>query len=66
MENNFNLPSFISRHVTSRTESLFAHDIQKNRETLTECIAGKALLVIGDTLTFLFQNLVELELLLLL
>ena len=43
----FNLNKFISEHVTQRTSSLFAADIEANRRKLSEEIEGRSVLVIG-------------------
>jgi FlaA1/EpsC-like NDP-sugar epimerase len=43
----FNINSFISDHITHRAESLFAGDLQRNREMLAREIQGKSVLVIG-------------------
>ena len=43
----FNLSKFISKYVTKRPESMFLGDIERNRETLTNKIEGKSVLVIG-------------------
>ena len=43
----FHLDQFISQHVTKRSTSMFYPDIEANRETLKNRIAGKAVLVIG-------------------
>ena len=43
----FELNSFIAKYVTKRPRSMFLSDIEKNREKLTEKIAGKTVLVIG-------------------
>lgn len=43
----FNLNKFISEHVTQRTSSLFAADIEDNRRKLSEEIEGRSVLVIG-------------------
>ena len=43
----FELNSFITKYVTKRPRSMFLSDIEKNREKLTEKIAGKTVLVIG-------------------
>lgn len=43
----FNLDSFISQHVTKRPTSMFYPDIVANKETLTNKIKGKSVLVIG-------------------
>ena len=42
-----NLGNFIADNVTHRAESMFAADIENNRETLSKEIEGKSLLVIG-------------------
>jgi FlaA1/EpsC-like NDP-sugar epimerase len=42
-----NLPLFISKHITHREESLFAPDLERNKEILTREIQGKSVLVIG-------------------
>lgn len=42
-----NIDQFISDHITHRKESMFAEDIQVNRETLKKEIQGKKVLVIG-------------------
>jgi nucleoside-diphosphate-sugar epimerase len=47
MSHNFNLPRFISSHITGRNSSLFLKDIENNDATLHECIDGKSVLVIG-------------------
>ncbi len=47
MTNNFNLPQFISTHITGRNESLFLKDIETNNSTLQKRIDGKSVLVIG-------------------
>jgi FlaA1/EpsC-like NDP-sugar epimerase len=44
---HFNLEHFISEHVTGRTESMFATDIEANQELLARRIDGKSVLVIG-------------------
>lgn len=44
---NFNLPQFISQHITGRTESLFKKDMSANHELLKARIDNKAVLVIG-------------------
>lgn len=41
------IPSFISRHITHRTESLFNEDLQRYYADLSSAIDGKSLLVIG-------------------
>ena len=43
----FNLEKFIADSVTYRKESMFAADIEANRETLTREIKGKTVCVIG-------------------
>jgi len=43
----FDINSFIEKHITRRQESLFMQDIQNNTEKLEKEIAGKTLLVIG-------------------
>ena len=43
----FDLEKFISRHVTFRDVSMFAADIEANRETLSREIQGKKVCVIG-------------------
>lgn len=43
----FDLDKFISEYVTKRPVSMFYNDIQKNKETLTEKIKDKSVLVIG-------------------
>ena len=43
----FNLDKFISDSVTFRPESMFAPDIEANKEKLTEEIKGKKVCVIG-------------------
>ena len=43
----FNLDKFISDSVTSRSDSMFAGDIVRNSETLTQEIKGKKVCVIG-------------------
>ncbi|MBD5212789.1 MAG: UDP-N-acetylglucosamine 4,6-dehydratase [Bacteroidales bacterium] len=43
----FRLSRFIEDNVTGRRESLFAHDIERNSETLRREIEGKRVLVIG-------------------
>lgn len=43
----FNIEKFISDSVTFRSESMFAADIEANRETLTREIKGKKVCVIG-------------------
>lgn len=43
----FNLNKFISEHVTQRSSSLFAADIEANRGKLSEEIENRSVLVIG-------------------
>ena len=43
----FHLEQFISDYVTRRPVSMFEVDVENNRETLTEKIQGKSVLVIG-------------------
>lgn len=43
----FHLTQFIKDHVTGRAASMFAPDIEANRERLTQEIEGKSVLVIG-------------------
>lgn len=43
----FSLEQFISEHVTKRPVSMFLHDIETNRETLSQGIENKSVLVIG-------------------
>ncbi|WP_283390597.1 polysaccharide biosynthesis protein [Millionella massiliensis] len=43
----FHLAQFIKDHVTRRQTSMFAADIEANRERLIDEIAGKSVLVIG-------------------
>ncbi len=47
MNNFFSIDSFISTHVTGRSESLFAKDLDRYAPELTEQIQGKSVLVIG-------------------
>ncbi len=42
-----NIHSFISKHVTKRTESMFVLDIAQNKDKLTKEIRDKSVLVIG-------------------
>lgn len=42
-----NIPSFIRQSITKRSRSLFAPDIENNREALSREIWGKSVLVIG-------------------
>lgn len=43
----FNLNTFISQHVTKRPQSMFACDIESNKELLENRIKDKSVLVIG-------------------
>ncbi len=43
----FSLDQFISSYVTKRSQSMFAPDIEVNRERLSQKISGKTVLVIG-------------------
>ena len=43
----FDLNEFIAKYVTKRPNSMFVNDIEKNKETLTEKIENKTVLVIG-------------------
>ena len=45
--NIIDIPKFIKEHITKRPTSLFAPDIEKYREHLSEKIKGKNVLVIG-------------------
>jgi nucleoside-diphosphate-sugar epimerase len=47
MSHNFNLPQFISSHITGRKSSLFLKDIENNDAALHDSIDGKSVLVIG-------------------
>ena len=47
MTHFFNTREFIAKHVTLRDQSLFAQDIEANRERLQNAIEGKSVLVIG-------------------
>lgn len=42
-----NINQFISAHITGRVESMFARDIEVNRDKLREEIEGRSVLVIG-------------------
>ena len=42
-----NINSFISENITSRSTSMFASDIEANKEILVQEIEGKSLLIIG-------------------
>lgn len=42
-----NVNQFISDHITGRSESMFASDIEANKDKLREEIEGKSVLVIG-------------------
>ena len=44
---DFNVDSFIAKHITKRETSYFSKDIEANRSKLTEEIYGKRVLVIG-------------------
>ena len=44
---DFNVDSFIAKHITKRETSYFSQDIEANRSKLTEEIYGKRVLVIG-------------------
>lgn len=46
-KNIFNLDDFISKYVTKRPVSMFACDIENNREKISAKIKGKSVLVIG-------------------
>ena len=43
----FNLDLFISKYVTERSSSLFAKDVEDNKEALSKAIKDKTMLVIG-------------------
>lgn len=43
----FNVNQFIADHITGRRKSMFASDIEANRERLKQEIEGKSVLVIG-------------------
>ena len=43
----FNINRFINENITSRPNSMFALDIDANKDTLIKEIKGKSLLVIG-------------------
>ncbi|NNE46789.1 MAG: polysaccharide biosynthesis protein [Rhodothermales bacterium] len=43
----FRLQDFIATYVTERQESLFATDLERNRDLLNERIGGRSVLVIG-------------------
>ena len=43
----FNLDKFISEHITHRVKSMFAQDIEANKNLLTKEIEGKSVCVIG-------------------
>ena len=45
--NFIDIPSFISKHVTKRSQSMFENDIQLNHNELSLNIKGKRVLVIG-------------------
>lgn len=42
-----NIEGFIARHITKRSESLLAADLENNHDLLTERIQGRSVLVIG-------------------
>ncbi len=44
---HFNVSQFISTYITERKDSLFAKDIQRNKEQLSEAINDKSVIVIG-------------------
>lgn len=44
---HFNTNQFISTYITERHTSLFANDIEKNKEQLHQAIDGKSVIVIG-------------------
>ncbi len=44
---HFNVNQFISTYITEREQSLFANDIEKNKEELSQAIDGKSVIVIG-------------------
>ena len=48
----FNLDKFIADSVTFRPVSMFAEDIEANKEKLTEEIKGKKVCVIGGAGSF--------------
>lgn len=43
----FNLGQFIGQRVTKRNKSMFAEDLEKNRDVLSKKIQGKTVLVVG-------------------
>ena len=43
----FHLDQFINQYVTKRNTSMFCPDIEKNRDELSQKIAGKSVMVIG-------------------
>lgn len=43
----FNLDDFINKYVIKRSQSMFADDIEANRDNLRDKISGKSVLVIG-------------------
>lgn len=43
----FNLEAFINKKVTKRNRSMFVVDIDRNKDTLSQKITGKSVLVIG-------------------
>lgn len=44
---HFNTNQFISTYITERESSLFANDIEKNKERLSQAIDNKSVMVIG-------------------
>ncbi len=44
---NFNIDTFIKKHITKRPESYFLNDINANKEKISSEIKGKNILVIG-------------------
>ncbi|MCX7548876.1 polysaccharide biosynthesis protein [Xanthomarina sp. F1114] len=45
--NIIDIPNFINKYITKRETSLFKNDIETHKNTLTEKIEGKSVLVIG-------------------
>ncbi|TYB79052.1 polysaccharide biosynthesis protein [Bizionia myxarmorum] len=45
--NLIDIPNFINNYITKRETSLFENDIEAHKETLSQKIAGKSVLVIG-------------------
>lgn len=43
----YNIRNFITQNVTHRSKSLFADDIEENKDKITNSVNGKSLLVIG-------------------